>query len=54
MNENGRCLHASCGLVSVMFIRQPQKETERERDREREREIPDASANKPRKPHLCN
>lgn len=26
MNENGLCLHASCGLLSVMFIRQPQTE----------------------------
>lgn len=46
MNEKGRCLHASCGLLSVMFIKTA---TEREA-------IPDAhsSANKPRKPRLCN
>lgn len=35
MNENGRCLHASCGLVSVMFIRQPRRERQREKERER-------------------
>ncbi len=46
MNENGRCLHASCGLLTVTFIKTA---TEREA-------IPDAhsSANKPRKHHLCN
>lgn len=31
MNENGWCLHTGCGLVSVMFIRQPQRERKRGR-----------------------